>query len=350
MKVKQLQSFLQEKKVDAAIFLNLNMQPDPNFFYLTRYAGHGCLVVPNHSSPYLLVAKMEHERANKSAIRKIYPLQKKKLFEELKLHLGKMKRLGIDASSMTLQASKALRKHIKTNTVDVSKAMDDLRIIKTREELTYLKRACAHADTIFRKAIKNFKDFKTESDVAAFLQYETFKLGLDTSFKPIVASGKNGSMPHHEPQPAKLNKGLCVIDFGVTYEGYCSDMTRTISIGNPSPREKQMYELLKHIQQNAIDHIKKNMKCGDLYNNVVKALGKQSTYFTHGLGHGIGVEIHEAPNLTLDSKDMITPHMVFTIEPGVYFPTKFGIRIEDSVLFTEKPSPLTKTTKELISI
>ena len=96
--------------------------------------------------------------------------------------------------------------------------------------------------------------------------------------------------------------------------------------------------------------IKEGMLCGDMYDYVVKELGNNSPYFTHGLGHGIGVEIHEAPNLTLGSKDKITDNMAFTIEPGAYFPKKFGIRIEDSVLFDKKPIPLTKTAKELIIV
>ncbi len=350
MKIKQLQSFLQEKKIDNAVFLNLNMQPDPNFFYLTQYAGHGCLVVPKSSSPYLLVSKMEHERAKGSAIKRVYPLQKKRIFEELRHHLGKTKTLGIDNSSLTLQAARAMRKHIKSKLVDTSRIMDDLRILKTKDEITNLKKSCAYADKLLQKTIKNFKEFRTESDVASFLQYETFKNGLDTSFKSIVASGKHGSMPHHEPQNTKLNKGLCVIDFGVKYKGYCSDITRTISIGKPPEEQKQMYEALQSIQQRAIDMIKERMLCGDVYGYVVKALGKHSPYFTHGLGHGIGVEIHEVPNLTLNSKDKITNNMTFTIEPGVYFPKKFGIRIEDSILFDKKPIPLTKTTKELTTV
>lgn len=350
MKLKHLQSFLQEKKIENAVFLNLNMQVDPNFFYLTQYAGHGCLVVPQSKEPYLLVSKMEHERAQGSAIKKIFPLQKKRLFEELKSHIKNSKSIGIDKSSLTLQAARAMRKHITSKFEDTSKVMDDLRILKTKEEITIIKKSCDYADKILQKTINNFKDFKTESDVAAFLQYETFKRGLDTSFKPIVASGKNGSMPHYEPQNVKLNKGLCVIDFGVKYKGYCSDITRTISIGKPLKEQKQMYELLQNIQQGAIDMIEEKTLCGDIYNYVIDGLGKHAPFFTHGLGHGIGVEIHEAPNLTLESKDEMTSTMAFTIEPGVYFPKKFGIRIEDSILFDNKPIPLTKTTKELIIV
>jgi Xaa-Pro aminopeptidase len=350
MKLRQFQSYLQEKKIDAAIFLSLDMEPNPNFYYFTKYSGHGCLVIPKSSSPYMLVSKMEEERAKKGAIKHVFPLQKKRLFETLKEHLGNTKILGVDEGAMTLLASKNMKKHIKSKIIDVSEEMDNMRMIKTSEEIQNLKKSCYYADKILQTTIENFKDFNTESDVAAFLQYETFRIGLDTSFKPIVASGKNGSMPHYQPKNIKLNKGLCVIDFGVKYNGYCSDITRTISIGNPSYEQKNTYEKLWSIQQNTINEVKEGKNLGEVYDYVVKELKNDAPYFTHGLGHGIGVEIHEAPNLTLGSKDKVCNNMAFTIEPGVYFKGKFGIRIEDSVLFDRKPTPLTKTTKELIIV
>jgi len=201
-----------------------------------------------------------------------------------------------------------------------------------------------------KKAIKNFKTFKTESEAAAFLEYETKKQGLELSFNPIVASGVNGSIPHYEPANIKIKKGFCVIDFGVKYKGYCSDITRTIYIGTPSKKEKDTYNSLLKIQKDTINKVKPNKKCSELYDFVNTSLGKDKKYFTHGLGHGVGVEIHELPNLTLNSKDRIKNNMVFTIEPGVYFPRRFGIRIEDTLLFKNKPILLTKTTKDLLII
>ena len=175
-------------------------------------------------------------------------------------------------------------------------------------------------------------------------------MGLELSFNPIVASGKNASMPHYAPAAKKIMKGFCVIDFGVKYKGYCSDITRTVYVGKPSKKEKEIFNMLLTIQKNAINKIKSSKKCSELYDFVNNSLGKYKSNFTHGLGHGVGVEIHELPNLTLNSKDRIKNNMVFTIEPGIYFPKRFGIRIEDTVLFKNKPIVLTKTSKDLLIV
>lgn len=157
-------------------------------------------------------------------------------------------------------------------------------------------------------------------------------------------------MPHHEPSNTKIKKGFCVIDFGVKYKGYCSDITRTICIGKPSDKEKETYNSLLAIQKNTINQIRSGKKCSELYDFVNNSLGKHQKYFTHGLGHGVGTQIHEMPNLSLNSKDRIKNNMVFTIEPGIYFPGKYGIRIEDTIFFKNKSILLTKTAKDLIII
>ncbi len=239
----------------------------------------------------------------------------------------------------------------KSKYSNIGEICRNLRLVKTKEEISFIKNGCQIADGIFNDVIKNFKTFKTETDVASFLEYKIKKRGLDISFKPIVASGKNSSMPHYSPKNIKLQKGFCVIDFGVKYNGYCTDMTRTIYIGKPSEKDIKMYNLLLETEKAAVASVRENTECGLVYDNVVKWLGKYSKNFTHGLGHGVGVEIHEAPNLKPQSKDKIKSNMVFTVEPGVYFAEKFGIRIEDTVALVEgKPDVLTKSPKGLILI
>ena len=157
-------------------------------------------------------------------------------------------------------------------------------------------------------------------------------------------------MPHYEPRNTKLKKGFCMIDFGVKYKGYCTDITRTVYLGSPCDKEKQVYNFLLDIQNGIIKEIKINDSCSKIYGNCLKSMKNYSKYFIHGLGHGIGVEIHELPNLTLNSKDKITENMVFTIEPGIYIPKLFGIRIEDTTLMKKKPLVLTKVTKDLLIV
>lgn len=351
MRVKEFQAFLQEKKVDASILVSIGMEPDPNFFYFTGYEGAGALIIPKSGRPLLLAPKMEQERARKSRIKSVKILEKKRLFDSVREHVGRAKKIGMDGSALALNAAKALRKSFrKARTIDVSRKIRELRTIKTMEEISYIRRSCREADSILQQCLKNFREFRTESEAAAFLQHEALKRGLDVPFRPIVASGKHASMPHHAPQSTKLNKGLCVIDFGVKVKGYCSDMTRTIGIGSVPPAQRKKYQKLLGVQQQAMASATDAMKCSLIYDGVIRALGKDAPYFTHGLGHGIGVEIHELPNLTTSSIDRMQKSMAFTVEPGIYYPKKFGIRIEDSVLLATRPEQLTKTTKELIII
>ncbi|HLG25034.1 MAG TPA: Xaa-Pro peptidase family protein [Candidatus Nanoarchaeia archaeon] len=357
MKIKELQSVLNQKSTDFALFYNMySAETSPNFYYFSGFNGVGILAVPKNKEPFLVVPKMEIERAKKCKIKNVLGMDKKRLFETVKEIASKKKimakSIAIDNRYFALNFYKSLKKTFKkAKTKDVSEDCSKLREIKTNEEIECLKTSCNYADRIIQKTINNFKDFKTESDVAAFLVYETKKHGLELSFNPIVASGRNGSMPHYEPHNLKLNKGLCVIDFGVKYKGYCSDITRTVSVGKPSQKEKESYEMLNRIQKETINLVKENKKCSELYDFVCNSLGKYRNYFTHGLGHGVGVEIHEMPNLTLNSKDKIQNNMVFTIEPGVYFPKKFGIRIEDTLMLkNNKTEVLTKTTKDLLII
>ena len=355
MKIKELQKVLEEKHFDLALFYNLGMETNPNMFYFSGYNGLGALVIPKKQRPFLIVPEMEFQKAKKSMIRKVYSMDKKKFFESVhpiikrnKIKLGK---IAIDNSNFTLNAYKYFKKQFKgAKTKDVSLDCLKLRRIKTAKEIQIIKKAFNYGDKILKKALNNFKDFKTESQAAAFLEYESKKLGLGMSFPPIVASGSNGSVPHYEPRNTKLKKGFCMIDFGVKYKGYCTDITRTVYLGSPRDKEKQFYNFLLNIQNSIIKEIKMDDSCSKIYGNCLKSMKNYSKYFIHGLGHGIGVEIHELPNLTLNSKDKITENMVFTIEPGIYVPKLFGIRIEDTMLMKKKPLVLTKVTKDLLIV
>ena len=356
MKLNELKPILIKKRLDFALFYNSDSSRiNPNMLYFSGYGGLGALVVPSNHHPFIVAPDMELQRAKKSRIKKVYSMEKKRFFESIyniiKDNKLKGKNIGIDKSNFTLNSFKYFRKQFKkTRVKDISLDCIKLREIKTEKEIPYLRKSCQCADKILQKTIKNFKSFKTEAEVTAFLEYEAKKLGLDVSFNPIVASGSNSSIPHHAPLNEKIKKGFCVIDFGVKYKGYCSDITRIVYVGRPTIKEKEIYNLLLTIQKNTINQIKLNKKCSEIYDFVNEKLGRYKNNFIHGLGHGVGIEIHEMPNLTLNSKDRIRNNMAFTIEPGIYFPKRFGIRIEDTVLFKNKPIVLTKTSKDLLIV
>lgn len=353
-KFKTLQKQLQKKKSDLALFITQDAdQYDPNLFYFTNYSGMGFLIVPKAKKPFIVVPEMEYEKAKN--VSKVRPVKLKESFSQtIKKQLAKQnikpQKIALDKTRITLAMHAALKKAFKASFIDVYETCKKIRIVKTPQEIKDIQKACTIADDIVIGTIAKFKTFKKESDVCAYLLYQTNKRGLTVSFPPIVASGKNASQPHYEPANTVLKKGFCVIDFGVIYNGYCSDMTRTIYLGTPTKKERDLYNHLLSAQQKTIAQLKENVKCSDLHAFAVNQLKPYHKYFVHALGHGVGVQIHESPSLSPNSKEKIENNMVLTIEPGIYIPNKCGMRIEDTILFTKKPKILTKTTKALIHV
>ena len=162
--------------------------------------------------------------------------------------------------------------------------------------------------------------------------------------------GKNAAIPHHITSNQKLHKGFLLIDCGASYQHYNADMTRMIYLGTPSVSEKAFYALLLKSQESVISIIKEGIPFKNLDDISRKNLGKYSSKFVHSLGHGIGLEVHEAPSFSPDPKNIIKKNQIFTIEPGIYFPNKFGLRIEDTLYFDGKVKILTKASKKLVSL
>lgn len=225
--------------------------------------------------------------------------------------------------------------------------------IKTKGEIRKIKMACRITDAIFIKILKN-KDLckLTEVELQNFILNEIKKNGLRPSFPPIVTSGKRAGNEIHPKPTSKKLVGFVIVDFGVRYEGYCSDMTRMLFVGIPTKEEKEIYKKLLNAQILGIENSRANKKCSEVDYVVRESLGSHKKYFIHTLGHGVGKKIHEKPILYYkDIKPILKEGMVITIEPGIYIKNKFGIRIEDTVLITKKePQILTKSTKELIYI
>jgi len=284
MKIKGLKTILEKNKLDFALFYNLGMATNPNMLYFSGYSGLGALIIPKSKKPFLIVPKMEYEKAKHSMIKKVYSMDKKKFFESIcsiiKKNNIKSNKIGIDYNNFTLNSYKHFKKQFrKIKSKDISLECLKLRQIKTEKEIKIIKKAFNYGNKILNKTINNFKDFKTEAQVAAFLEYESKKLGLELSFPPIVASGNNSSIPHYESKNIKLKKGFCVIDFGIKYKGYCTDCTRTIYIGRINNKEREIYNFLLDVQKNIINKIKINDNCGKIYGNCVKNLFENHQFF-----------------------------------------------------------------------
>ena len=355
MKIPQLKKILREKRLDLALFACIDTEKqDPDMRYFSGYGDVGILAVPQKTKPFLLVPEMQLLTAKRSMVIATGVKKGTRLLDALKIRVKKYlrrKRIGIDFQETTVFLKKIFAKKLKGATFfDLSKELAALRLTKTKKELSIIRRGCRISDGILRKCLSSLPHMKTESQVRALLESETIKRGCDLAFPPIVASGRNAAEVHHSPENKPLNKGFCIIDFGVRYKGYCTDTSRTFYLGNPSPKEKEKYSLVLQIQERAIADATIGTRCGKIYDSVVRGLGQYGNLFTHGLGHGVGIKIHELPNLTLKSKDKLQEGMVFTVEPGIYR-KGMGIRIEDTVLAAKgKPVVFTKFQKRLISI
>ena len=193
----------------------------------------------------------------------------------------------------------------------------------------------------------------TENDVAAELEYYMRKHGAeDKSFETIAVSGQKSSIPHGVPSDTRLKKGFLTMDFGAVYEGYHSDMTRTICIGKADDEMKKLYNTVLKAQMSALDMLRDGVVCADadkVARDIIEVDYKGC--FGHSLGHGVGLEIHERPNLSAYNKKPLAPGNIVTVEPGIYIAGKYGCRIEDMVLIQEgNIRNFTKSPKELIEI
>jgi len=228
--------------------------------------------------------------------------------------------------------------NIKSRKKDISDFISKLRQVKTKQEIATIKKACNISCEIIEKTIKKInKTLFTEKEIRIFLEKETIINGCSLAFHPIVASGKNAAIPHAKITD-KLNKGFLIIDFGVKYKGYCSDISRTIYIGKPTQKEIELYNLVLRVQENSIKQVKNfiNRKVSLLDDYSRKEFGKYKDKFIHSLGHGFGLEIHEQPFLSKNSDDILLHNQIITIEPGFYdLKQKIGIRIEDDILIKE---------------
>ncbi|MBU1975764.1 MAG: M24 family metallopeptidase, partial [Nanoarchaeota archaeon] len=213
---------------------------------------------------------------------------------------------------------------------------------------------CKITCRIMNELIKNIKakKFKQEGDIKNWLKIQTFLTDNDLSFEPVVACGKNAAVPHYNGNN-RLQKGFIIIDYGLRYKGYCTDMTRTLYLGTPTKKDVELYNLILKCQTETIDFIANNYHNGvtgtQAFNYACSILGKHSRYFIHSLGHGIGVKVHELPTLSSNPADKLIKGTVFTVEPGYY--NGLGIRIEDDIYLGHHLEVLTKCVpKKLIIV
>ena len=265
-------------------------------------------------------------------------------------HISQM---GFEDAYMTVQDHERYRKALSCDLVPATELLWQLRMVKDNEELEALVAAQRIAERALEEILEEIRPGVTEKEIAARLQYLMLHYGAsDMSFDPIVVSGPNGSLPHGVPSEKPIRQGEFVtMDFGCIYHGYCSDMTRTVAVGFATEEMHTVYQTVLSAQLAGIHAARAGVTGREVdgaARAVITAAG-YGDYFGHSFGHGVGVEIHEAPNASPMNDKPLPAGAVISAEPGIYLPGKLGVRIEDVILLTEEGCrDITKAPKELL--
>ncbi len=348
MRIKRLQEFIAEKELDAALITGRE-----NLFYFTGSSPvlGGYLVVTADDALFI-VPELEYEEARETS--KV-PVDKFKTGSELyeKLKGFNPARLGIEGKTSFSTVQNLREKVGVEDFFVVDDVIKELRIIKTPEEIDVIKAACEIADMAMMAALEEISEGKREREIAAQMEYVMKMNGAEkTAFDTIIASGWRSALPHGVASDKRIEKGdLVVIDEGALYRHYHSDTTRTIVVGSPNEKQKDIYYAVLEAQRKGVEAARPGMTAKEL-DTIVRDVIKEYGYgdnFIHSTGHGVGLQIHEWPRVSQQDETVLKPGMVITIEPGIYIPKFGGVRIEDTVLITENGAVrLTKTERELI--
>ena len=264
-------------------------------------------------------------------------------------------RVGLEAGDVTWSAQRRFAGEVFTaaEVVPVDGAVEGLRRVKDDGEVARIETACGIADEALARLRPRLGDGMTERDFGIDLDLEMRRLGAaDVSFETIVASGPNGAKPHHRPSDRRIAEGdLVVLDFGALLDGYHSDMTRTVMVGEPSPTQQRMYDVVLDAQQRGVDAVAPGIEAKAVDRVCREAIGEAgwADRFLHGTGHGVGLDIHEDPRVGSTATASLEPGHVVTVEPGVYLPEHGGVRIEDTVVVTSSGCRrLTNAPKDLL--
>jgi Xaa-Pro aminopeptidase len=340
----RLRAFLNRKEIQSILISN-----DLNIFYLTGFYGKDSnnLLLFVDDDIYLLVNFIYLEQAKKSIGNKkinIVCIRDDKYEKTAEILVDyNIKSAAVEGDNIIYKDFCRLEKVLSSQNkklVDMSGAVEKLRLIKDQSEISIIKKACKINDKVFKRIIKSGAcGIRGLSEIELAFKMEELMVREGSegkSFDIIVAYGENSSMPHHNPQNKKSEDGLILMDFGCKYRNYCSDMTRTIFKMNNKNNDKykKIYDIVLEAQRMAIESCREGVICSQL-DAIVRDFIYSKGYgnnFGHGLGHGVGLEVHEEPKINTESEMVLKENMVITIEPGIYIKGLGGVRIEDMVL------------------
>ncbi|MFL0363369.1 M24 family metallopeptidase [Pseudobacillus sp. 179-B 2D1 NHS] len=341
----KLMEWLKEKDISLAF-----ITAPENVFYLTGFRSDpherllGVAIFPE-SEPFLICPKLDASDAKNSgwAFEIVGHTDIENPWEmietRVKKRSGRINRIAVEKQHLNVERYEELSSRFPGAAfVAAEEKMQQLRLIKDKKELASLRKAAEYADLAVKTGAEAIREGKSELEILAEVEFEMKKQGIaEMSFSTMVLTGKNGASPHGTPGNTKVKKGdLVLFDLGVVYEGYCSDITRTVAFGEISDKQREIYETVLQAQQAAVAAVKPGMTAKEIDLTARKAIADAGygDFFPHRLGHGLGISVHEYPSITETNELLLQEGMVFTIEPGIYVPDVAGVRIEDDVYVT----------------
>lgn len=317
---------------------------ETSIFYFTGFP---------HSEGYLLITKensylfvdFRYIEAATSLVKTSEVIMFSNPYESINKFIsdGEISELYVEVDKLTLTSFKSMQRNLSASLSEDDKltnAIRELRIIKSDDEVEKLKTAQNIAEKAYLEVLNFVKPGVTERQIALELEYLMKKQGAERiAFDLITVTGKKTSLPHGVPGDVEVNKGdFVTFDIGAVFEGYHSDMTRTVAVGEVSDEQREIYDIVLKAHLAGLDSVKAGVSCFDVdkvCRDIIKSHG-YGEFFGHGTGHGVGLEIHEEPRVSPKGNEILRSGMIITVEPGIYLPDKFGVRIEDTVLVTEQ--------------
>lgn len=361
-KLANLKKYLKQQQLDAALIT------DPhNIFYLTDFNSDPkerllAVMVFAEAEPFLICPAMEASDAKAAGwtgeIAGHADTQDamQVLYETAATRNVPLKRIAIEKAHMNVERYDAINHYFQSPEIQsIDGQMNAMRVIKDEAELDILRHAASLADYAIEVAADVMQEGMTEIELMTEIETALKKRGIThMSFDTTVLTGPKAASPHGKTGQRKIERGdLVLMDLGVIYEGYCSDITRTLAFGEPSEQAKEVYDIVKRAEQVALDAVRPGVTAAELDGIARKTIedAGYGEYFTHRLGHGLGISVHEFPSIHGGNNMPLEAGMVFTIEPGIYVADQVGVRIEDDLVVTENGyEVLTKYPKELTVI
>ncbi len=352
-RIEAVQNLIKSRDLDAFLFSS-----QPNVFYLSGFRSTHAYVVLSETARHLLTDGRYIEKAKNQLRDWDVVLIEGKALRFIKAFLREKGyyRVGFESDRVTCEFRKGLRS-TRIKWFGESGFLRDIRVLKSKEEIDTMREGVKKSDSIYRRILDSIRPGLTELEVRRMIVDGIFSVGsTGESFPAIVASGQGSAVPHWETSTAEIRRGPLLIDMGLMWKGYCTDFTRTIYLGKPDEEFLKVYTAVRDAHLFALEKVRAGNTLGEVDRAARDHIEKKGygEFFTHSTGHGIGIEIHEYPRVYHkgeDAKRVIEEGMVFTVEPGIYLPGRFGVRLENIVAVVNgRGEPLSEVSLDLVTL